>query len=521
MKQLLLLLLFVSNLTFGQFSESFEGGIPASWTVLAGGDTAETWGIRDLYTTTNTVTAQNGTKSVAIFSDEVAHDDYLVTPQITVVSGVSDKLTFWARSQSSQWPEVISVKASTTSATALAMTTVLAATIAPSGSYFTKYTIDLSSLLGQTIYIGFHSTTADMHSFEIDNVVVGSTPSCVEPISPLTFSEITETSAVVSWSAATPEPALGYEIYISTTPTAPTAASIPTATVTSGTTFLITGLVESTKYYVYVRSKCSTTERSVWGHLGTVLTPTIFEPVTPPYSFNFDTGQIYQNLGWASSDTDGFWSNYIASTTAPAHSGFYFIGSPNNSTMGNNSWVFTRGLALQANSINTINFYVKNFGTANLPQSLKLTVGSAPANAEQTTILYSSATLQNTDWTLISATYTPAETGVYYLGFNHFSPAQAQYTMLGIDTFSISSVLDTAEFKQNQFSVFPNPTNAVLNVKIDKQISAINVVDISGRTTAVKVLSETSIDVSSLANGVYFIEISTMDGQFRKKFIKN
>ena len=169
MKKLLLLLLFVSNLTFGQFSESFEGGIPASWTVLAGGDTAETWGIRDLYTTTNTVTAQNGTKSVAIFSDEVAHDDYLVTPQITVVSGVSDKLTFWARSQSSQWPEVISVKASTTSATALAMTTVLAATIAPSGSYFTKYTIDLSSLLGQSIYIGFHSTTADMYSFEIDN----------------------------------------------------------------------------------------------------------------------------------------------------------------------------------------------------------------------------------------------------------------------------------------------------------------------------------------------------------------
>ena len=529
MKKLLLLLLFVSNLTFGQFSESFEGGIPASWTVLAGGDTAETWEIRELYApSSNIITSQNGIKNVVIFTGTTGHNDFLVTPLFNIVAGISDKLTFWARANSAQFPETISVKASTTTPTETGMTTVLEASIAPpNGSYFTKYTIDLSSLVGQSIHIGFHSTTTNNSTttttsyFEIDNVVVGSTPSCVEPISPLTFSEITETSAVVSWSAATPEPALGYEIYISTTPTAPTAASIPTATVTSGTTFLITGLVESTKYYVYVRSKCSTTERSVWGHLGTVLTPTIFEPVTPPYSFNFDTGQIYQNLGWASSDTDGFWSNYIASTTAPAHSGFYFIGSPNNSTMGNNSWVFTRGLALQANSINTINFYVKNFGTANLPQSLKLTVGSAPANAEQTTILYSSATLQNTDWTLISATYTPAETGVYYLGFNHFSPAQAQYTMLGIDTFSISSVLDTAEFKQNQFSVFPNPTNAVLNVKIDKQISAINVVDISGRTTAVKVLSETSIDVSSLANGVYFIEISTIDGHFRKKFIKN
>lgn len=514
MKKLLLLLLFVSTLTFGQFSESFEGGIPSSWTVLAGGDTAETWEIYDLYATTNTIPAQNGTKSVAIFYDAVAHDDYLITPQITVVSGVSDKLTFWARSQSSQYPEIISIKASTTTATALAMTTVLAATIAPSGSYFTKYTIDLSSLLGQSIYIGFHSTTTDMYSFELDNVVVGATQSCIEPLSSLTFSEITTTSAVVSWSEATPAPASGYDVYISTSATAPIAATAATETVTSGTSLSLTELNDSTKYYVYVRSKCSTTNSSVWGHLGTFLTVTVFAAVTPPYSFNFDGGYVYQDYGWSLSDTADIWVNYYGGQTGN------MAGSSNNAIYQVNSWLFSRAINLQANSVNTIKFYLKNH-QGNLPQSMKLTVGPTPTNAAQTTTIYSTTTFANTAWTLVTATYTATETGVYYFGFNHFSPAQSENVMLGLDTFSISSVLSISEFEQNQFSVFPNPTNAILNVKMDKQINAIKVVDISGRIAAAKVLSESSIDVSSLANGIYFIEISTIDGQFRKKFIKN
>ena len=72
-----------------------------------------------------------------------------------------------------------------------------------------------------------------------------------------------------------------------------------------------------------------------------------------------------------------------------------------------------------------------------------------------------------------------------------------------------------------KITLYPNPTNSILNVQMQQKIEAINIVDTSGRTTAIKTLSSNSIDVSSLANGVYFIEITTVDGQFRKKFIKN
>ncbi len=73
----------------------------------------------------------------------------------------------------------------------------------------------------------------------------------------------------------------------------------------------------------------------------------------------------------------------------------------------------------------------------------------------------------------------------------------------------------------SELTLYPNPTKSILNILTDKEISAINIVDISGRTTAIKTLSHNSVDVSNLANGVYFIEITTNEGQFRKKLIKN
>ena len=69
--------------------------------------------------------------------------------------------------------------------------------------------------------------------------------------------------------------------------------------------------------------------------------------------------------------------------------------------------------------------------------------------------------------------------------------------------------------------LFPNPTNSILKIQTQNSISAIKITDISGRTTSIKTFVNNSIDVSSLASGVYFVEVQTMDGNFREKFVKN
>ena len=519
MKKLLLLLtIFLTTQTYAQFSQSFEGSTttPAGWSVISGGDPEETWEITDL-STSNTISAQNGTNTFSISYGTTAHNDILSTPQFTVTAGVSDKLTFWGRSRDPNYPETIAVVASTTTATLAAFTTVLNASIAPvSGANFYKYTIDLTSLVGQTIYVGFRSTTTDKFIFDVDNVVVGSILPCIEPTSALTFSAVTSNSASVSWAASSSAPAEGYDVYYSVAGLAPTALSVPNTSTSAGvTTANLTGLLPATKYYVYVRSKCSTTIQSVWGHLGVIITS--FTPVAPPYAYGFDNPLGYVSDGWS-----GTWSTNA--TAGNPQAGTQMIFSNNSQSAVSNRWIISRPFTLEANSVNTITFYLRNFAATPVAQSLKLTVANTNVVADHTAIVWTSNTVNNSVWTQITTTYTPTVSGVYYFGFNHFSPIQASAVSLAMDTFAISSVLSTDEFKKNDFKVFPNPTQDLITISNSYNlIEKISITDVNGRVIR-NINGNNNIDmeinISDLSAGMYLMTINSDNGSITKKIIK-
>ena len=73
----------------------------------------------------------------------------------------------------------------------------------------------------------------------------------------------------------------------------------------------------------------------------------------------------------------------------------------------------------------------------------------------------------------------------------------------------------------NQIKLYPNPAKNQLNIEFpdDIQINQIQIFNINGslseQTRAVK-----NVDISNLTKGVYFIEIQTNKGVYRKKLIK-
>jgi len=73
------------------------------------------------------------------------------------------------------------------------------------------------------------------------------------------------TTATVNWTASSPAPASGYQIYLTTSATLPTGATTPTYSTGAGiTTLALTGLTANTTYYVYVRNNCGSGNVSPW-----------------------------------------------------------------------------------------------------------------------------------------------------------------------------------------------------------------------------------------------------------------
>ena len=103
-------------------------------------------------------------------------------------------------------------------------------------------------------------------------------PTCFS-LAPVTVSGIGQNTATLNWTAANSAPSNGYDIYYSTSNTAPTGATTPNFSSVSGLTQGLSGLTLSTIYYVWIRSNCGGTQ-STWS--GPTQFTTLSNPCVTP-----------------------------------------------------------------------------------------------------------------------------------------------------------------------------------------------------------------------------------------------
>lgn len=94
-------------------------------------------------------------------------------------------------------------------------------------------------------------------------VITPDPATCAAP-SGVAVSGVNNASAILSWTAASPAPTSGYQYYISTGSTPPSAATAPTGAVDPGTSASLLGLLPGTTYYTWVRSNCGSSSYSAW-----------------------------------------------------------------------------------------------------------------------------------------------------------------------------------------------------------------------------------------------------------------
>ena len=117
------------------------------------------------------------------------------------------------------------------------------------------------------LYVRFNAawSTGD-YWLHFDDVAIsqGAAPSCLSPTG-LVASAVTASSATVTWTASTSTPVDGYDYYYSTSSTAPDGTTVASGSTAAGVvTTNLSGLTDNTQYYVWVKSKCSSSDISGW-----------------------------------------------------------------------------------------------------------------------------------------------------------------------------------------------------------------------------------------------------------------
>ena len=114
--------------------------------------------------------------------------------------------------------------------------------------------------------------------------------------------------------------------------------------------------------------------------------------------------------------------------------------------------------------------------------------------------------------------------GWFYMGDASFTNLNTNETLLSVDgseefstktiNFCVEDLTENAIETTTAMSIFPNPTNGMLNVTSNEEIDSIEIFNSIGNTVvSSKVVGNSSaIDMSNLPNGMYFVRVSTSNG---------
>lgn len=205
----------------------------------------------------------SGTRNLYQITSSAANTTVVVLPEFSNVNAGTHWLRFKARVASGTGSLDVGYVSNISDASTFVNLQTLTILNSTYTSQDSEYTVVIPATVPSTARLAIRNNGTSTVGHFYDDVYWEPKPSCISPTN-ITVSNITPTTAQVQWTASITPPANGYDIYYSVIDTAPLSSTTPSATVTSGTSGIIGPLNPITKYYVWIRSKCSGTDLSEW-----------------------------------------------------------------------------------------------------------------------------------------------------------------------------------------------------------------------------------------------------------------
>lgn len=449
-------------------------------------------------------------------SFSAAANTWFFTQGINLTAGTSYRITYKYGASSTFYTEKLKVAYGTAN-TAAAMTNELANYTSVTGTTYNTASIDFTPQASGVYYFGFQAYSAiSQNSLYVDDILIDLSPSCLAPVN-VQAQATSPSSIAISWGAATPVPANGYEYYVGTDVTDVPTANTDGTDVPTGTSATYAA-VANTKYYIYVRSSC-TGESSEWTQMISVTTPC--ESTNVPYVQDFESVTtpalpdctLVQNAG-----TGNNWT-----TNSPAAYGFTSKALRYNYSLTNaaNAWFFTQGINLTAGVTYRISYKYGNSGNTTYIEKLKVAYGTTASASAMNTQLADHNNINSNVAVSTYVDFTPQSSGVYYFGFHAYSDANKD--KLYVDDITVDTTAGTGNgYDLAQFVYYPNPVKDVLNLSYISNITSVELFNMLGQ----KVLgyevnaAETAVDMSQLPDGNYILNVSVADAVKTIKVVK-
>ncbi len=327
-------------------------------------------------------------------------------------------------------------------------------------------------------------------------------PTCIAPTA-VTISSIGTGSATVSWTASTTPPANGYDIYYSTTNTAPTASTVPNISGVTGITQVINSLSSATLYYVWVRSHCSSNDISSWSSVASFMTACA---AVQTLNENFDsTAADALPPCWSSIGSNVAYAKVTAATISTAPNALYLYTSGTSTGL-----VATPELA----NLDSNNYSISFKGRANFTVGGVVQIGylTDPANTSSFVVLgtYTTTSLTNVDSYSLNITGVPL--GVNKLVLKHTgSPSNS--VLIDDFTYQLGN-LSTSEVgkTRNEIKVYPNPFSDTLNISDVSKVKSVLITDAAGRVVKTIENPSSVLQLGDLKQGMYLVILDMKDG---------
>ena len=390
-----------------------------------------------------------------------------------------------------------------------------------------------------------YSNSSAWNSWNLDDFTVELAPNCAMPTG-LTVTNITQNTATVTWSASGDETAWKLQYKAATSSDWGSEINVTT------TSYDIIGLVPETVYQVRVKSDCGNGEESGWTTPYDFFTTPL--PVVQPTVETYAATDITQTSGTMNGAITDAGNQTIVLR------GFeYKLPSDNDYTqvitMTGNTLTYTL-TGLTPNTCVQYRAFAMTVGVTTYGETLTFCTlpddtpepCDAPTNLHQETTPSGELTnivewtdvtgasqwnvqyaIGNNDWTTETVNTTSFQIPDLQYNVSYHVRVQAicddNVTSDWTDTISVIVLCGIDSWLENSVSLYPNPAKEVLNVQCtmnNVQIETVEVYDVYGKliNTVNVIDNPTRINVSGLADGMYFVRVTTEAGAVTKTFVK-